>query len=232
MQANDNHSAHPAAEYDGEIRRVIPYYYAIQGETLDVVRAVAGEPACWIDTGAGTGSLVATALTRFPRTRFVIADPAEAMLGQARVRLAAEMAAGRVTILPPVASAGLPMLEPRPRAQAVTAILCHHYLEPEARRAAVRGCFEVLEPGGALVVVENVECDSPNGRKLGLGRWREFQLRQGRAAEAVERHLARFGTELKPVRIAEHLALLRDVGFSTAELFWRAQMQAGFVAVK
>jgi tRNA (cmo5U34)-methyltransferase len=48
----------------------------------------------------------------------------------------------------------------------------------------------------------------------------------------VEKHLARFGTELKPVRIAEHLELLRAVGFATAEIFWRAHMQAGFYAIK
>ena len=48
----------------------------------------------------------------------------------------------------------------------------------------------------------------------------------------VDQHLARFGTELKPVRIAEHLALLRAVGFAPAELFWRAHLQAGFYAVK
>jgi len=32
--------------------------------------------------------------------------------------------------------------------------------------------------------------------------------------------------------VAEHLAVLRAAGFSTVELFWRAQMQAGFLAVK
>jgi tRNA (cmo5U34)-methyltransferase len=121
---------------------------------------------------------------------------------------------------------------PRLRAQVVTAIMCHHYLEPEARRAAVRGCFEILEPGGVLVVFENVECESSRGRELGLRRWREFQLRQGRAPEAVDQHLARFGTELKPVRLSAHLALLREVGFATTEIFWRAHMQAGFYAVK
>ncbi|HLP00659.1 MAG TPA: class I SAM-dependent methyltransferase [Opitutaceae bacterium] len=230
--ANDNKSAHAAAEYDAEVRRVIPYYDAIHAEALDVVRAVGGEPECWVETGAGTGALAATALTRFPRSRFAIADPSEAMLAQARLRLAEGVAAGRVTILPPVASDRLPGIEPRLRAQAVTAVMCHHYLEPEARRAAVRGCFEILEPGGVLVVFENVESESVRGRELGLRRWREFQLRQGRAAEVVDRHLARFGTELKPLRIAEHLALLREVGFGTAELFWRAHMQAGFLAVK
>jgi tRNA (cmo5U34)-methyltransferase len=233
MQPNDNTSAHPAAQYDAEVRKVIPYYDAIQTETLDVVRTVVGEPAVWVDTGSGTGVLVERALTLFPRTRFVVADPAEAMLAQARARFAGlEAAEGRVTVLPAVASDGLPKVAPTLHAQVVTAIMCHHYLEPEARRAAVRGCYEVLEPGGVLVVFENVECESVRGRELGLRRWGELQERAGRPAAAVAQHLARFGTELKPVRIAEHLALLREAGFGVAEVLWRAHMQAGFYAVK
>lgn len=230
---NDNTSAHPAAQYDAEVRKVIPYYDAIQTETLDLVRAAVGEPTCWVDTGAGTGALLERALPLFPRTRFVVADPSEAMLGQARQRFAGLGAVeGRVTVMPPVASDGLPQVVPTLRAQVVTAIMCHHYLEPEARRAAVRGCFEVLEPGGVLVVFENVECESVRGRELGLRRWGELQARQGRPAEAVAHHLARFGTELKPIRIAEHLTLLRETGFGVAEVLWRAHMQAGFYAVK
>jgi SAM-dependent methyltransferase len=153
------------------------------------------------------------------------------MLGQARLRLGS-VNAERVTVLPTMGSAGLSRVEPRLRAQVVTAILCHHYSTPLERRAAVQACYDILTPGGLLVVFENVDCDTPHGRELGLARWRQFQLHQGRTPEEVDQHLARFGTELKPVRIAEHLELLRAVGFVTAEIFWRAHQQAGFYAVK
>lgn len=229
--ANDNASAHPAHRYDAEVRRVIPFYDAIQAETLDLVRSVVGVPKMWVDTGSGTGALVERALEVFPGTQFVLADPSEAMLTQASARFADQTSA-RVTILPPTPSEGLALVRPRLQAQVVTAMLCHHYHDPVGRLAAVRGCFEVLEPGGILIVFENIDCDSVSGRERGLRRWREFQLRQGRPLADVEIHIARFGTELKPIRIAEHLALFRSAGFATVELFWRAQMQAGFYAVK
>ena len=227
----DNQSAHPAAQYDDEVRRVIPFYDEIQSETLDAVRSIAGEPATWLDTGAGTGSLVAQALAEFPSTRFVVADPSEAMIAQARQRLlAADI--GRVNFLPAVDSAGLGRMAGPLRPQVITAIMCHHYLAPAGRREAVQACHDLLAPGGVLIVFENVECESPRGRELGLERWRRFQLAQGRSPESVALHLSRFGTELKPVRIGEHLALFREVGFEAAEVFWRAHMQAGFYAVK
>jgi tRNA (cmo5U34)-methyltransferase len=228
---NDNATAHPAHQYDAGVRQVIPFYDTIRSETLDLVRLIAGEPSRWVDTGAGTGTLVELALAAFPRTQFLLADPSEAMLIQARLRLG-KASPGRVTLLPAMGSAGLSRAEPPLRAAVVTAILCHHYLTPPERRAAVQACHDILAPGGLLVVFENVECDTPEGRKLGLERWRRFQLQQGRTPEEVEKHLARFGTELKPVRIAGHLELLRAVGFATAEIFWRAHLQAGFYAIK
>ncbi len=231
MQTNDNASAHPAAQYDAEVRKVIPYYDAIHTETIDLVRAIVGEPAVWLDTGAGTGALVARALPQFPRTQFVVADPSAAMRGQARQRLAG-LPEIRVRFLAPIGSDGLARVEPTLRAEVVTAIMCHHYLEREARRAAVCGCFEVLAPGGMLVVFENVEADTAPGAQIQAARRSEFQRRQGRTEAEIARQTARFGTELLPVPVAEHLALLREVGFTTVELFWRAQLQAGFYAVK
>jgi tRNA (cmo5U34)-methyltransferase len=228
---NDNASAHPAHRYDAEIRPVIPFYDTIQSETLDLVRSVVRQPILWIDTGCGTGALVARALPLFPRTRFLLADPSTAMLAQARDRLAAAHA-DAVTILPAMTSDGLSSVVPKLRVQVVTAMLCHHYMEPTARLAAVRSCYEILEPGGVLIVVENVDGESMQGREIGLRRWGEYQLLAGREPEAVDQHLARFGAELKPIKITEHFAVFRQAGFTTPELFWRAHMQAGFYAVK
>lgn len=231
MQPNDNASAHPAGQYDAEVRKVIPYYDAIQTETIDLVRTLAGEPAVWLDTGAGTGALVSRALPQFPRTQFVVADPSAGMLGQARARLGG-MPESRVRFLEPTGSDGLPRVATGLCAQAVTAIMCHHYLKPEERRAAVRGCFEIMAPGGVLVIFENVATDTPRGAEIQAMRRNEFQRRQGRTEEEIARQTARFGTELLPVSVGEHIALLREVGFATVELFWRAQLQAGFYAVK
>jgi tRNA (cmo5U34)-methyltransferase len=226
----DNASAHPASEYDAQVRRVIPFYDTIQAETLDLVRSVSGgNVGRWLDTGCGTGSFVERAVDAFPQTQFLLTDPSEAMLAIAAKR---HQGRERVQLLPPAASGQLDHVAGKGSVDVVTAMLCHHYLDTEGRRVALRGCLDVLCAGGLLVVFENTDAESVSGRDLALKRWGEYQRQQGRSEDDVCRHMARFGTELKPIPVSMHLRLLREVGFKTAEIFWKAHVQAGFFAIK
>jgi tRNA (cmo5U34)-methyltransferase len=73
---------------------------------------------------------------------------------------------------------------------------------------------------------------SETGIKIALKRWGSFQMEHGKGRQEVEDHLKRFNTEYFPITISEHIALLREAGFDTAEILWGSYMQAGFYAVK
>lgn len=228
---SDNTTPHQAADYDRAVRQTIPFYEAIQQQAIDLVRTVKPDPACWLDTGCGTGYLVAQALPLFPRTRFVLADPSEAMLEQARARFAG-VPPERVTLLPPKPTAGLLAYRNEIAPQVITAILCHHYLQADQRAEAARVCYEMLESGGVFITFENVEPRTPEGTRVGLERWGRYQRDQGRSPETVEGHLRRFKTEYFPIPVVEHVALLEAVGFRAVELLWFTYMQAGLYAFK
>ena len=202
----------------------------MHAQTLDVVRTVRPEPRLWLDTGCGTGTLVEKALALFPTTRFVVADPSEAMIARARTHLAA--AGGeRVTFLPLAGTRELPaMLDDAP--DVVTAIQCHHYMDAAGRARATQGVYRMLAPGGLYVTFENVRPMTEAGTRIGLERWKTWQVAHGRTPEAAEVHATRFGVEYFPVTVPEHLTLLRETGFRVVEMLWYAQMQAGFYAVK
>jgi len=227
----DNTTPHPAARYDAEVRQTVPFYEMFQRQTLELVQAIKPEPACWLDTGCGTGYLVELALPRFPQTHFILADPSASMLEQARWRLAGQPGA-RVEFLPPLPSESLSTWQPAQKPQVITAVMCHHYLQPPEREKAVRACYDLLNPGGLLVVFETIELASPEGTATGLKRWGDFQVDAGRAASLVEAHLQRYKTEILPVSVGAHMALLRSTGFQTVEHFWLSLLQAGFYAIK
>jgi len=227
--SSDNTTHATAAEYDARIGGTIPFYGTFHSETLAWVRAVKPEPAWWLDTGAGTGTLIERACAAFPRTRFLLADPSEGMLAAARSKLACQPV-GRVEFLQPC---GSEELEPGARIpEVVTAIQAHHYLSVDGRRRALRRCYEVLAPEGVLVTFENIRPLTQAGTRWGLARWRAFQEEQGKPPDQVAAHLSRFDREYHPITVLEHLDLLREVGFSSVELIWSSVMQAGFIAGK
>jgi tRNA (cmo5U34)-methyltransferase len=227
---SDNTSPHKAAEYDEEVRRTVPFYHLFHTETIDLVRTLLPDVSVWLDTGCGTGYLAEHALPLLPGVRFLLADPSQAMLDQARGRLA-RFPSARVCFLGAVATeelAGVVSETP----QVISAIQCHHYGGEEVRRLATAVCYRLLEPGDLYVTFENIRPDTARGVDIALERWLRFQREAGRTPQAVEEHRSRFGRNYFPITVAEHLRLLRETGFTVVETFWLSQMQAGFYAIK
>jgi len=114
----------------------------------------------------------------------------------------------------------------------VTAIQAHHYLSGYERAKATKTCFDLLNAGGVYVSFENIHPSTGEGVRIGLERWRNYQLSTGREPKEVEKHMERFGTGYFPITVEEHLALLGKAGFSVAGVLWFSYMQAGFYAIK
>jgi tRNA (cmo5U34)-methyltransferase len=227
----DNASAHQAADYDQDVKLVIPFYETIHRETIDLAKTVKPDPVFWLDTGCGTGHLVHLAEPLFPNTQFVLADPSEAMLKQAQERLQS-MAGKRVRFLQPAGTEGLLSQMIGIKCQIVTAIQCHHYLQKPQREQAVRACFDMLDGGGLFILSENITMSTECAVEIGLKRWGQWQESVGRSRSSIADHLRRFNTKYFPITIDEHRELLNRIGFRTVELFWFSQMQAAFYGIK
>jgi tRNA (cmo5U34)-methyltransferase len=224
---SDNHSAFFSADYDEKIQLSIPNYDIIQNEILDVVRALQPEPACWLETGCGTGTFVLKAAAAFPHATFAITDPSEGMLKIARDKVSGHP---QITVLDAQATQDI-ALEGESM-DVITAILCHHYLDPMTRRKATLNCFRMLRPGGLYITVENIKPETDHGIQIGLERWKNFQIRAGKTPQDAAWHVGRFGKEFFPLTIREHRNLMQDAGFKTREVFWSSYMQGAFYAVK
>lgn len=222
----DNKTAHAAAEYDGNIRRSIPFYDLFHEATINVVASFLQEPENWVDIGCGTGTLVEKAYDLFPSTRFMLADPSAAMLDIARMKMAGK---NRVTILDPVMAEDIALSG---KADVISAIQSLHYLGEKRRGQSVRNCFNLLREGGIFVTFENIRPLTGQGTVIGKKTWQRYEMRAGKSEDEARKHIDRFGEEYFPITVEEHLNLLRGTGFSTVELLWYSCLQAGFYGVK
>ncbi len=220
----DNKTSQSAVLYDANVHKTIPRYHTFHDETIELIRILRPAPAAWLDTGCGTGTLIAKAAGCFPGVKFVAADPSSAMLEQAREKLAG--------LAVEYVEAGTEAFAVKNRFDVITAIMSHHYLNFPERDTATKNCFDALNEGGVYVTFETIRPFSERGTEVGLQRWRTHQLSNGKAPEEVDKHISRYGMELLPISIDNHLELLRRAGFSTVEILWVSGLQAGFYAVK
>lgn len=221
---------HLPEDYDIQIAKVIPYYFSIHQEVIKLVKALPFTPDVWMDTGCGTGSLVKKAITEFPNTRFLLLDPSEGMLQQAREKLSS-CPAGRLEFLRPSPTQEFSFgVEEKP--DIITAIQCHHYLCLEDRVKATKVCYNSLKEDGVYITFENIRPLTEEGITIGKQYWGNFQLSMEKTQEEVDKHLARFDMEYFPITVEEHLEMLRETGFRTVEILWYSYMQAGFYCIK
>ena len=159
-----------------------------------------------MDTGCGTGSLVNKAIEEFPDTKFLLLDPSEGMLNQAKEKLSSCPAGRRKFLRASSTQEFSQKLEEKP--DVITAIQCHHYLSREDRTKATRVCHNLLKEGGVYITFENIRPLTEEGINIGKRYWGNFQLTHGRSGEEIENHLERFDTEYFPITVEEHLELL------------------------
>jgi len=230
MKKVDNTTPHKSSEYDKNVRETIPFYESFHSETIDLVKSLKPDTKIWLDTGCGTGYIVKKAFPHFPNTLFILADPSEAMITEAKKRLQ-QIPTGHIKFINPTDSEKLSKnLDVQP--EVITAIMCHHYMKPGKKQDATLACFDLLAPEGIYITFENIYPYSDKTVEMSLKRWAKFQMSQGRSAAIVDEHVKRFNTAYFPVTVSEHLDLLYKCGFSVAELFWYSHMQAGFFAIK
>lgn len=223
---NDNKSAYNSAEYDEEIRKSLPYYDEFHKQVINTVRAAGLKKIKWLDTGCGTGKTALTAVSSLKdiNISFTLCDISEKMLEIAKEKLFNREISFRC-----ISSQELDYCE---EFDIVTAIQCHHYLRKEERKTAVTKCYNALKKNGIFITFENIRFDDKDMDLMALKRWESYMLSMGKTVEETKRHLERRDTEYFPITIEEHLRLLKDCGFRSAELLWLSNMQAGFIAIK
>lgn len=222
---SDNASPINSSEYDVQIQNSLPYYSEFADQIIDIIKCTGKDRFEWMDLGCGTGLLSEKVLSSFPDSFFVLADPADNMLAQARERFS-----GSGFEFIKAGSQDIPVM--KNRFDVISAIQCHHYLTMSERIQATENIYGSLKSGGYYFCFENIVFDDPEITDFEMRRWAEYRIRHGYDRADLDAFLARRGKNYFPITIDEHTRILENAGFAKVHVFWRSYMQMGIYAVK
>jgi len=222
-----------AAVFDDMIARSVPFYEEQQRMLAELVKEYLPPDTDVHDLGCAT----ATTLIRLARTldagagpRLVGHDRSEPMLRQARARIEAEGLARRIELRQ------ADLEEPAQlQLQNAGVVLCCwtlQFIRPPQRETLVRGIFDALAYGGALIVTEKVLSNEAELDRTFIDAYFAHKSRSGYSETEIHRKREALENVLVPYRIDENRALFRRCGFRPVDTFFQWFNFAGFLCLK
>ncbi|TNJ34320.1 class I SAM-dependent methyltransferase [Arenimonas terrae] len=212
-----------AARYsEGPVRQV-PGFHALQQMTCLLLAERVPPTGEMLVLGAGGGLELKVLAESQPDWRFLGIDPSAPMLAVARDTLGplvsrVELLEGYIDDAPDRAFDG------------ATCLLTLHFLLAEHRLRTLEQLRRRLKPGAPLVVAHHSFPQGAGEKRRWLERYAAFAASSGIAPVDAGRAIEAMGARLPVLSPEDDVALLRQAGFETVELFYAAFTFKGWVA--
>lgn len=226
MEDVKRHFEEEAREFDGIIKKLIPYYAQMVEAAVAAMPFEKGDDIRVIDLGCGTGTLAGAVKDAFPNAKLTCLDIAEEMLNMARIKLAD--APGTVYI-----NAGFEDFEFDGQYDAaVSSLALHHLGTDEEKLAFYRKIHGGLKQGGVLVNADVVLASTDRLQRTYMERWIGFMSRSVGRDEAESKWIPKYYREDRPAPLVKHLDMLKKAGFRAVDVVWKYYNYTVYTAVK
>jgi tRNA (cmo5U34)-methyltransferase len=221
-----------AQVFDDMVSRSVPFYTELQHMLADLaVQFLPEQDGAVCDLGCSTGTtldLILSSPSCPPSTHGYGVDNAQAMLDQAREKLAGHTKAGRITLTVADLDSDLKL----PSVNVVLMNWTLQFVRPIHREGLLRRIHASLKPGGALLMAEKVLVEDSLLNRLYIELYYRYKAHQGYTAEEIQRKRESLENVLVPYRVEENVELLKRCGFTTVDTCFRWFNWAAFVAVR
>lgn len=219
------HLAVDPAEYDRDIRRLVPHYDALTSELIAALqRHVGTRPVDVLDVGAGNGALAELVLRSVASARVTVLDIDPDMLNQAKVRLRAFE--GRVSFMHGS------FLDPLPPCDvAVASLSLHHVHGTSMKRDLYKNIRKAMRAEGLLL---NGDASVPQAGKLNasiMAGWAQHLVKGGDSEPEAYARFKAWAEEDRYVSLLDELAMIGEAGFSEADVLWRQGPMSVLIAL-
>jgi tRNA (cmo5U34)-methyltransferase len=213
MDRVKTHFEDEAEEFDSIIKKLIPHY----SEMVDILASsvpFSKEYAfSMIDLGCGTGTISKAVKDIYPNVKITCVDIAEKML-----EIAKEKINGNIITI----QADFNNLEFPGKYDLVVSSLALHHLENDADKLCFyKKIFSAMNNGGVFINIDVVLGSDDFLQKLYMEKWKDFMGKNVSAEEIDNKWLKNYYAEDRPAKLITHLEMLKECGFSCADVIYK-----------
>lgn len=218
-----------APTYGDSMPKWIPDYVYTNRLMLDTMRHYLPAGGRAADLGAGTGRFSKQILDTFDDCHLTVLDFSANMLAEAPNKLRGHE--GRFeTIVADFFDESVEFPEASFDCIASVFAVCHGRGVEKYRNLYGR-IERWLKPGGCFVCYDHVVGDAQPFTVMNVAGWREF-MRPMLSAEQIEEAIVSTYQEDSPLSLRQHLELLSEVGFVSADVLYKKDIFAIYAGVK
>ncbi|MBF9253221.1 carboxy-S-adenosyl-L-methionine synthase CmoA [Pontibacter sp. 172403-2] len=229
-QASDfKFSAKVAGVFDDMVNRSVPFYGEIQRMVAELAADHAQEGTNVYDLGCSTGTTMIGMDTMIPPDiRFVGIDDSTEMLQKCDMKL---KEAGFVRPYELIA-ADIQQGADVQNASVVVLCLTLQFIRPIYRERLLKTIVNGLAPNGVLILVEKIITEDSVFNRDFIKYYYNYKRRNHYSEMEISQKREALENVLIPYKLSENIHLLREVGFSSCETFFKWYNFTGIIAIK
>ena len=106
------------------------------------------------------------------------------------------------------------------------------FVQPVNRLSVLKNIYNGLIPGGSLVFIEKIKSEAPEINQTFIEFHHRFKENKGYSKLEISQKREALENVLLPWTVEQNCNLVNSAGFSTADLFFKWNNFAGFIALK
>lgn len=221
--------AQVAQVFDDMVSRSVPYYLEMQRMIAELAGTHAAKGTAVYDLGCSTGStLISMDPLVAKGVKFVGIDDSQEMLNKCDDKLK-ELGFEREYELQ---CADLGKDFSINNASVVVLCLTLQFVRPIHREQLLKKIVAGVNPGGVLILVEKILAEESRFNRDFIEYYYNYKRRNNYSDLEISQKREALENVLIPYKLSENIALLKDVGFSHTEVFFKWYNFTGIIAVK
>lgn len=215
--------------FDDMVSRSVPFYNEMQRMTCEIAGDFAEAGSEIYDIGCSTGTTLLQLDRKIgPHVGLVGIDNSAEMIDKARTKLEQADLIRSWRLMNTDIHHNLPI----ENASVVTMLLTLQFARPLYRERIMKRIYDGLNRNGCVILIEKLVQEDSRVNRMFINHYYDFKRSNGYSETEIAKKREALENVLVPYRFEENHELLKAVGFSAVEQFFRWYNFCGIIAVK